>query len=170
GWKIAHVECGFDDNPVPFDVDGKPMQLSGRIDRIDLHEPSGRWMVLDYKTADSPKTPEQAHRHDGQWIDLQLPLYRQLAAALSAPADLGLGYIVLPKVVAKAGLCEAAWTAEELATAEAAAAQVIRAIRDEVFWPPVSPPPAFCEDFAAICQDGQFAAAAGALEPEESWS
>ncbi|HEX3654976.1 MAG TPA: PD-(D/E)XK nuclease family protein [Pirellulales bacterium] len=170
GWKIAHVECAFDDKPVPFLVDGEPMLLTGRIDRIDVHEPSGRWMVFDYKTADSPKTPDEAHRREGGWLDLQLPLYRQLVGALSAPADLGLGYIVLPKAVAKAGLCEAPWTAEELVTAEAAAAQVIRAIRDEVFWPPVSPPPAFCEDFAAICQDGQFAAAAGALEPEESWS
>jgi RecB family exonuclease len=182
GWQIAHVERSLDESPVPFPVDGEPMFLRGRIDRIDIHQPSGHWMVFDYKTADSPRTPDQVHRQQGNWIDLQLPLYRTLAGALAAQSDvqfdtgrngsaspLRLGYIVLPKDVSKAGLSEGVWTSADLAGAEEAAAAVIRAIRDEVFWPPVSPPPAFCEDFAAICQDGQFAAVLAA-EPEEDWA
>jgi len=36
---------------------------------------------------------------------------------------------------------------------------VIRAIRAGVFWPPTDPPPAFFDEFAAICQDGQFGTA-----------
>jgi len=42
-------------------------------------------------------------------------------------------------------------------------------IRDGVFWPPAAPPPAFCEDFAAICQDSLFATVPAA-EPEEPWA
>ena len=51
--------------------------LIGRIDRIDRNERTGELAVLDYKSSDSAKTPEQIHRQgrtsEKEWIDLQLP-------------------------------------------------------------------------------------------------
>ena len=61
----------------PLLVDGQPMYLRGRIDRIDVHESDGQTIVLDYKSGDSVQTPDDSHRHEGHWIDLQLPLYRR---------------------------------------------------------------------------------------------
>jgi len=164
GWQIAHVELQFAAHDVPLVVDGQPMYLRGRIDRIDVHR-DGRWAILDYKSADSPKTPEQTHRQHDAWIDLQLPLYRHLVGTLALDGPIELGYVVLPKDVSKTGVLLADWGADELAAADRTAEEVIRQIRQERFWPPASPPPDFSEEFAAICQDGQFGAIP--LEPED---
>ncbi len=84
GWKIVAVECKAED--VPFDVDGKPFSLRGRIDRIDHNPSTGEWAVLDYKAGASVDPPEKAHQksrdRDHQWIDLQLPLYRRLLSEI----------------------------------------------------------------------------------------
>ena len=60
-------------------VDDEPFTITGRIDRVDRHA-DGRYRVIDYKTADTPVSPETSHRRgkQKQWIDLQLPLYHQL--------------------------------------------------------------------------------------------
>jgi hypothetical protein len=63
------------------------MFLRGRIDRIDFQPSTGKWMIIDYKSSDTPSTPEKAHRRGQQWIDLQLPLYRHLAAGLEVEAS-----------------------------------------------------------------------------------
>ncbi len=158
GWRIEHVETGPAEGKAAIVVDGQPMALRGRIDRIDVHEPSGRRMIFDYKSADQAKTPDQAHRRKGEWIDLQLPLYRQLAAGLGIEGPVELAYIVLPKDTSRVEALKAEWTPEDLQGADLAAAEVIRKVRDEKFWPPVTPPPAFSEQFAAICQDDRFGA------------
>jgi RecB family exonuclease len=158
GWRIEHVETGPAEGKAALVVDGRPMVLRGRIDRIDVHEPSGRRMIFDYKSSDQAKTPDQAHRRKGQWIDLQLPLYRHLAAGLGIAGPGELAYIVLPKDTSRVEALRAEWTPEDLAGADQAAAEVIRGVRAGVFWPPVTPPPAFSEAFAAICQDDRFGA------------
>jgi RecB family exonuclease len=165
GWRIEHVETGPAEGKASIVVDGQPMALRGRIDRIDVHEPSGRRMIFDYKSSDQAKTPDQAHRRKGQWIDLQLPLYRQLAAGLGIAGPVELAYIVLPKDTGCVEARKAGWTAEDFASADQAAAEVVRNVRNEKFWPPVTPPPAFSEQFAAICQDDRFGAI---LADEES--
>ncbi|NOX52918.1 MAG: hypothetical protein GXP27_00455, partial [Planctomycetes bacterium] len=53
GWRIEFVEHSVKDEQVPFRVDGEPMYLIGRIDRIDRHE-DGRVMIFDYKTGGKP--------------------------------------------------------------------------------------------------------------------
>jgi CRISPR/Cas system-associated exonuclease Cas4 (RecB family) len=167
GWEIHYIEQSILGDSSQIVVDGEPMFLRGRIDRIDVHESSNECVVFDYKTGDSAKTPDQAHRNKATWIDLQLPLYRRLVVGLHLPTAPRVGYIVLPKDTTKTGERLAVWSEAELADADHAAEGVVRQVRREVFWPPTSPPPAFSEDFAAICQDGGFGAAlAHAAEAE----
>jgi ATP-dependent helicase/nuclease subunit B len=188
GWRIEHVEASPEEKgsglfcrngpegashkrvltPFPPEaaalvVDGEPMSLRGRIDRIDVHG-SGKRVLFDYKTSDTARGPDRTHRRDGRWVDLQLPLYRRLAAGLGIGGELALGYVVLPKDAARTGHLLAEWTEAELAEAEAAAADVIRKVRAEKFWPPASPPPAGFEPLAAICHDDQLVAVLAAEE------
>jgi len=168
GWRIAYSEDFNRRLSASFDVDGQPLTLQGRIDRIDVHPKTGAYLILDYKTSDSANSPEKAHRkRDGQWVDLQLPLYRHLLSDVSIddgpPLDLSdpeerdrqvqLGYINLPKDVDHVGLQLAEWDASLLREADDTAREVVRKIRKEIFWPPSEVPPAFSEDLAAICQD-----------------
>ena len=147
GWRVARVETRVDPG-VPFEVDGVPILLRGRIDRVDHHPGEGRWLLLDYKTGDRAKDPEEVHRAgpkaSRRWVDLQLPLYRKLAPALTRddgdpliPPDemegLGMGYLVLPRDRERTGLLEAAWSEHELEEAEEAARQVIRTLREGRF-------------------------------------
>jgi RecB family exonuclease len=159
GWRIEHIEVSPAEGKASLLVDGQPMFLRGRIDRIDVQKSSGKRMIFDYKTSDRAKSPEKAHRKkSGQWIDLQLPLYRHLVAGLGIEGPLELAYVVLPKDISAVGPLPAAWTQDDLDDADRTAADVIRGVRAEVFWPPANPPPAFSEEFAAICQDDRFGA------------
>ena len=121
---------------MPFDVDGRPILLRGRIDRIDHNERTGEWAVFDYKTSDRGEEPEKTHRKgrgdDKRWVDLQLPLYRHLLPALRdgngapiVPPDaldrVRLGYILLPRDLTSVGEKLAEWSPEELASADDAA-------------------------------------------------
>lgn len=143
GWRIAAAEIDGPEDGVPFEVDGAPVRLHGRIDRIDRHPATGRWAVLDYKTSDVPSTPRRAHRHgrgrDAPWIDLQLPLYRHLVSALAGSdraelqglsdpgAEIELGYVNLSREGVE--LATADWTDEELAAADEAARRAVRRLR-----------------------------------------
>ncbi|MCB9914551.1 MAG: PD-(D/E)XK nuclease family protein [Planctomycetes bacterium] len=112
GWRIAHVEWKRE---VPMNVDGAPITIKGRIDRIDLHD-DGRVAIWDYKTGDTIKPPKNAHRRrDGSWCDLQLPLYCHLAAELlgdGPPAELG--YVALGRDESAQGF----WSADDWRTSK----------------------------------------------------
>jgi hypothetical protein len=164
GWRIVHAEGADgarDDLWHTWEVDGDSIILVGRIDRIDFSEATGALRILDYKTADNAQTPDSTHRKKEAWIDLQLPLYRHLlqAVRLIVPADVSveLGYFNLPKQRDKTGVVLASWDDATLESADAKAKEVIRKLRDKVFWrPEYNPVPAFSEDFAAICLDNVF--------------
>ncbi|MEX2570479.1 MAG: PD-(D/E)XK nuclease family protein [Gemmatimonadota bacterium] len=150
GWEVALVE-GYPagaprgDAPEPgagvlFEVDGEPVTLKGRIDRIDHHPATSRWAILDYKTGDEPKAPERTHRRgrSGDWQDLQLPLYRHLAAGLMRPDgsrlihpedEIELGYILLCRDLAVPCGAMAEWSDADLAAADEVARAVIRYLR-----------------------------------------
>jgi ATP-dependent helicase/nuclease subunit B len=164
GWRIEHAEVPAGIGEVEWVVDGSPILLRGRIDRIDVHQPTGERAILDYKTSDSAMTPEQTHRVRGEWVDLQLPLYRHLARALEITEPVRLGYVLLPKRASRTEFCLADWSPEELLEADALAEEVVRSIRRGAFWPPVDPPPKFAEEFAPICQDLVFGRAAGSTD------
>ena len=157
GWSIESTEGEpREHTDAVLDVDGDQIILRGRIDRIDIHRETGQRAILDYKSSDAPRTPEKAHQRAGQWIDLQLPLYRHLARSQGITGPLQLGYIQLPKDVDKVEFCMAQWTEDELAAADEVARNVVRLIWEQEFWPPTHPAPDFYEEFAAICQDGVF--------------
>jgi hypothetical protein len=153
GWRIHHVESRSEQIEVDFPVDGQPFLLVGRIDRIDVHETTETARVLDYKTGDTVKSPDETHRGQGDadWSDLQLPLYRHLAARLGLHAG-ELGYLSIPKDRAKVGFNKAEWSEARLEQADDVARDVIRKLRREEFWPPSKEIMPRMDDFAGICQ------------------
>lgn len=162
GWRIVFSEDSEDRQrtlTASFTVDDQPFTLRGRIDRIDYHDGLRRLSVLDYKTADSGAAPERTHRRADAWVDLQLPLYRHLLSAAQVDpavlqsANIELGYVLLPRDLAAAGLAIAEWDRALLETADEQAREIVRAIRAERFWPPTLPPPEFADDVAVICHD-----------------
>lgn len=138
GWRTVALEVATPDEGLPLDVDGEPIGLRGRIDRVDRHADSGRWEVLDYKTASKARDPGDDRRRDGGWSNLQLPLYRhllpgladrgRLPAAIGEPgADVGLGYLNLSRE--GTDRAPAAWGETEFRSALEAAREVVRALR-----------------------------------------
>jgi RecB family exonuclease len=126
---------------MPFDVDGVPVFLSGRIDRIDRNRTTGAWTVFDYKTGEGGADPASARGRDGVWKDLQLPLYRRLlvglqtaeGASLAPPAPgvtVDLAYLPLSKDTGPIAPAVADWTPADLETAEEAAREVVRSLRE----------------------------------------
>jgi ATP-dependent helicase/nuclease subunit B len=156
GWRIRHQEEPCEAAPSFLKIGRRQVVIRGRIDRIDYHEQRDEWAVLDYKSSDTPKKPRAAHQRSGEWVDLQLPLYRHLAAELGVPPQAQLGYIVLPKDTSKVGVELADWDDAELADADRQAAEVARAILEQHYWPPSDRPPPFPDQFTGICQDSVF--------------
>lgn len=136
-------------------IDGEPITITGTIDRVD-HHPEHGYRILDYKTSDTPHTPEQTHRHgpkdDRQWVDLQLPLYLTLVKDHGIADNAQLGYINLPKKLDQVKLVCAQWDSDDLDDAMAVRDQVVRAIRRGIFWPPVGPTPRL-DELSGICAD-----------------
>ncbi len=160
GWQIVSTEEMLVHD---FDVDGEPFVIRGKIDRVDQNERTGQVAVWDYKSSDKGDPPGVVHyaKRDQKWKDLQLPLYRHLVKEVSAVAgsdfeNIILGYILLPKKLDDVGFHPADWSADLLETADEAAREIIRQLRNGVFWPPAERPPLYSEDFAAICQDHVF--------------
>jgi len=159
GWRIKFQEHEFKPGEATLDVDGTPFSIHGKIDRIDFNENTGEWAILDYKTGEKATDPDKAHRKgrgEKEWIDLQLPLYRLMARSLGVTGNVRLGYILLPKSVEDTGFRIADWTDEELAAADEAARQVIREIRQGVFWPPEPAANPAWDDFGWLCYEGVF--------------
>ncbi len=149
GWQIHQVELN---QQVPFDVDGEPFTLSGRIDRIDIHPDHGI-RIVDYKTSDTARSPEQTHRRARtEWLDLQLPLYRELALPLGLEGYVELAYFNLPRRQEEIELSIAGWTEDEIDDAVEKARDVISCVRSRVFWPP-GDPSQYGDEFSRLCAD-----------------
>lgn len=154
GWKILGVEEAVTtQNMAPFPAGDIPFYITGKIDRID-HHPELGLAIYDYKTGDSAYDPDKTHRtgpkHDKQWADLQLPLYRHLAQHLDYAEPSHLGYILLPKDPSQVGPALAEWTPEDLEQADNTARDIIHAIHNRQF-DPTDSPPAY-DSYAAILQ------------------
>ena len=165
GWRIVAVEREPEGEGVPFEVDGEPVWLRGRIDRIDHNPTTGEWAVLDYKSSNAADSPEQAHQKgkgdQRRWVDLQLPLYRWLLKgivdaegrpvvdpAAVQEGRLRLGYVALPKDTRDTEFLIATWTDEDLAEAEEVARDAVAILREGryVFDPAVTKPSWFGGD------------------------
>jgi len=144
GWRITHCEYRFGDD-AQLDIPGEnAMPIHGTIDRIDKHEHTGAWRIIDYKTGDSGKGPIEAH-HGGRskipagddlgWSDLQLPLYHYLAArsALAVHGDVDVGFVVLPRQSDGVAWKAAGWSDAHLTAAIDCARDIVRQIRAGVF-------------------------------------
>ncbi len=152
GWRIVHVRASAPEGAAMLDVDGEPVELRGRIDRIDYNERTQCHVAFDYKTTDTPRTPEQTHRNKDGWTDFQLPLYHHIVRALGVEGPLSVGYLALPRDTGAVKQQLVEWDAATLAGADEAAREVVRKIRAKTFWPPVyrsswSP---FEDDFGAL--------------------
>lgn len=153
GWCIDQVEQAL---TVTLQVDDLPFVLEGRVDRIDRHD-DGRYRILDYKTQDKPRDPEHSHRTKGEngltWVDLQLPLYRTLAAAAQIPPQqCQVGYISVSADLSADPFLLAPWGEADFQDAHQQLEQLIRALRREVFWPPREAPGA-TDPFAGLTFD-----------------
>lgn len=145
GWRIAHVEWSPKDGAVALDVDGRTEWISGRIDRIDYHQ-DGRWAIWDYKTSEKVKDPGKLHRNKkGVWLDLQLPLYRRLAAELGRAGLPELGWISISgERKSQSFHAVNNWAEADFESAEDEARAIIRKVRDGCFddlgkWKPNEP-------------------------------
>ncbi len=172
GWQIVRSEMRIRGRL-------RGMDINGRIDRVDLHPPTGKVRLLDYKTTDRPTPPEDTHLRPGsseaplyarvhlngkekRWADLQLPLYRLLLPK-ETPflSDVEIGYFNLPKAIGDTGV--SIWegfTQTLLDSARKCAEGVIEDIQNRRFWPPSADAPfdAFAPLFPADameCIDGE---------------
>lgn len=166
GWRTVEVERRFE-----ISIDG--VTVAGSIDRIDRNMETGRVRILDYKTSDTPQSPEEAHlkragrgqvlardfarfgtgRKMRVWKDLQLPLYMEALAGEFPAADCG--YFNLPKAVGDTGLqLWESYSAELHASALRCAEGVCMAVRTGDFWPPNETAESDRDEFAALFHHG----------------
>lgn len=156
GWRIRAVEVKFQDIlGSPWELDG--WTISGRVDRLDENECDGRWRVVDYKTFDAADGPRKKHLRAFRatdrvwppayarvpesadwWINLQLPLYRQLLLESGrTPRQVTAGYFNLPKTISETGLQTWDTLDDELqASALVCARGVLADLARRHFWPP----------------------------------
>ncbi len=168
GWEIVE----FESDRHAFDWHG--VRVQGRIDRVDRNGRDGRVCVLDYKSTDRTTMPPQAHlaaagdttdllpealvpaglaqtRKDRRWIDLQLPVYREMVRAAYGP-DAQVGYVLLPATLGDTQFVLWEDYADALhAHAMACAGAVIDRLRANVFWPPAASPA--YDDFESLLFD-----------------
>jgi hypothetical protein len=169
GWEVIYTEWQAPAHSASLEIPGQsPMLLTGRIDRIEINRtgPTPQYAILDYKTGDTARAPDHPHMRgqhltdftpyhdlcaDGTlaspppWKDLQLPLYRHLAASIiPSDAPLALGLLHLPRNPREIGIKEFLTNADVLTSADAAARWVVRCIRARHFddsgeCPPLDP-------------------------------
>jgi ATP-dependent helicase/nuclease subunit B len=172
GWVIVEAERKFE-----LPVEG--IVIAGKIDRIERHEHTGSWRVLDYKTSDSAVNPADAHLRslrrgetvpdwmgwDGAgkprvWSDLQLPVYQRVLAADAAGMPVDCAYFNLPKAIGETGLYPWAGCTPELQLAAWRCTQgVAAAVRRGEFWPPraLTGREAELDEFAPLFHGGEAA-------------
>ena len=162
GWEIQKAETKAE---FELQVDtSRSITVVGRVDRIDHNRHTGLYQVIDFKTSNAAKKPADAHRkRDGQWLDLQLPLYRHLVAGMGISGPLEFGYVVMPKDLSQVSWLPLEWGAAEFEAADTKIIEVARGILDQQFWPPDDTAARLFEEFSYICDDGVF----GRQTPDE---
>lgn len=156
GWRIVAAEIPFEKKDSPLFLAG--LRVTAKIDRVEVHEQTGRRRILDYKTYKSAKNhrPEDVHlgravegedfpeagvEWDGRerrWSQLQLPLYRALAGC-QWPDDREppiTAYFLLPEKIEESGIFEFAMDDDVYASAIACATAVAGRVGRGLFWPP----------------------------------
>ncbi|MEO7932365.1 MAG: PD-(D/E)XK nuclease family protein [Chthoniobacterales bacterium] len=150
GWRILEVEKKFTDLTLG------PLKLSAQVDRIEQHPEHG-WRVMDYKTFSNPDLPEKKHFGPPQpdhflpqsqvvfagkaksWIDLQLPLYRHIAALTYESSSIQACYFLLPADPSETQVMPLELDAATHESALTCAEEIATRISRGIFWPPQSP-------------------------------
>jgi hypothetical protein len=139
GWRVEAVEVSTPEGGTLLDVDGQAVGIRARIDRVDHHAERGEWALFDYKTGDTPVDIRKQYGN-GEWKDLQLPLYGWLfpwlrggtgnhPLAYEAGAPIRLGLIALSRASGPLEPAFGGWTGEELDSAVETARDVVRMLR-----------------------------------------
>ena len=147
GWQVERdwVERKVVGN---LEVDGCQMVVRGKVDRVDRHPELG-YRVIDWKTSDRRREPAEIHRSRSAvyrewhgWSDLQLPLYRHLLEQTDdfQQRPVELGYCLLSADLTGELWAPVPWTDSDHRQALAVAEQVVRLVRQRVFWPPKAAP------------------------------
>jgi hypothetical protein len=139
GWAIRYVEgANRLECEVAADVAPGILRVTGKIDRIDYQASSQKWRIIDYKTSAKGREPLREHRKkNGEWKDLQLPLYLKLAAPYAqaewgvalSPENCELTYFLLPEEDGDCGISApfpASLIEEAWAEASSLAAKILR--------------------------------------------
>ena len=151
GWMIREAELRFEKSETLV-IGGLPVTAS--LDRVEIHERTGRRRILDYKTYRQSKTPAEVHFQaagedglpearfvwdgkDRRWTQLQLPLYRAMAE-FRWPGEEPpvLGYFLLPEKADESAVLEFAMDDPLFASAMRCAEAVASRVKRGVFWPP----------------------------------
>ena len=152
GWEVKFVEQGVEREDALLIGRDKQLPLVGRIDRIDYNARTKQWAIWDYKTSESAKNPLSVHwsKRSG-WLDLQLPLYRHIAARLGVAGEPTLGYIAIPKQATDIGFHPAEFSDEQIDSADEKANDVAHRVANCEYWPDEIGEVTF-DDYARICQ------------------
>ncbi len=153
GWIIEENEKP--DLDKQFDVDGDPVLIKGRIDRIDRNETSNRLAIIDFKTSIRHSTKTQIDKH-GVWRSLQLPLYHWLVQGSELDCNQGIevGFGRLGQNLDEIEFDLIELSTTELNDALEQAREIIRAIRKSQFEPNPNMP--YQDVYQGICQDRVF--------------
>jgi hypothetical protein len=154
GWIIQYTEHRLDEQSAlsPTNADDLSVGISGIIDRIDRHEDSGEYRILDYKTGDAGTSPDDAHGNAKRgWSELQLPLYRHFALAHLLEGPVTVGYVVVPRQTEGVKAVMAHWSEGDFADAVRVARDALQRLVDGEYTKPARGVGAF-DDFARICQ------------------
>jgi len=156
GWKIIAVEEGTDG----WTLDGMPFKMM--IDRIERHESTGNYRVMDFKTSAKAKKPGEVHftkyKEAGRvplgapllvgkgkratpkaWSDFQLPLYACYVAEKYNGGSMDgvvVAYANLPRAVSETGIEPWQISDEEMASFREWLAAAVAGVRGGQFWPP----------------------------------
>jgi len=136
GWEIRAAEWSFPEDEQLL-VDGEPIRVRGRIDRIDVNARAGRWRVIDYKFGDSGFLAKRMVVKQ-VWKDPQIPLYVHLVPrsfADLAPLKLS-GHVLSVDAMGMAKLVDLVPDGNVAREGVAAMEEMIRAVRAREFGVP----------------------------------
>ena len=148
GWITKEIECELADSQVMIELSGDPMQVTGRIDRIDYNQKNNSYLILDYKTGDkglskkdicAEKKVDDSEQKQIVWSDLQAPLYLRAAEILFGDkTEIEFAYINLPAKVERQIFELVEVSDLEYQAGISQAQEIAQLVRDQVFWPPNS--------------------------------
>ena len=151
GWRIQCGELRFEKEDTLVLA---TLPIVGSLDRVDIHEGSGKRRILDYKTSAQRSTANEFHFEEGKgqldpfhllmrgklrrWKDLQLPLYRALARLRWPGEDVSpsVAYFFLPERIDESSIEEFALDDAVFNSAMSCAQAVAENIGRGIFWPP----------------------------------